>query len=56
MSWEQAATLPVALHTMHDALITNGRLKPGEAVLIQGASTGVGLMGLQIAKLKGARS
>ena len=54
MSYEAAATLPVALHTMHDALITNGRLQPGEAVLIQGASTGVGLMGLQIAKLKGA--
>lgn len=54
MSFETAATLPVALHTMHDALITNGRLQPGEAVLIQGASTGVGVMGLQIAKLKGA--
>jgi NADPH2:quinone reductase len=55
MSFEQAATLPVALHTMHDALITNGRLKAGESVLIQGASTGVGIMGLQIAKHKGAR-
>jgi len=54
MSFEQAATLPVALHTMHDALVTHGRLKAGEAVLIQGASTGVGLMGLQIAKHKGA--
>ena len=55
MTYEQAASLPVALQTMHDALITNGRLKPGESVLIQGASSGVGLMGLQIAKLKGAR-
>ena len=55
MTWEQAATLPSALGTMHDAIVTNGRLKPGEAVLIQGASSGVGLMGLQIAKLKGAR-
>jgi len=55
MSYEQAATLPVALQTMHDAVLTNGRLKPGEAVMIQGASSGVGLMGLQIAKLKGAR-
>jgi NADPH2:quinone reductase len=54
MSYEQAATLPVALYTMHDALITHGRMTPGDAVLIQGASTGVGLMGLQIAKLKGA--
>jgi NADPH:quinone reductase len=55
MSYEQAATLPIALQTMHDALVTNGRLKAGETVMIQGASSGVGLMGLQIAKLKGAR-
>src|SRR4051812_48609023 len=56
MSWEQAATLPVALRTMHDAIVTNGRMKEGESVLIQGASSGVGLMGLQIAKLKGAKT
>jgi NADPH:quinone reductase len=55
MTFPQAATLPVALQTMHDALVTNGRLASGESVLIQGASSGVGLMGLQIAKLKGAR-
>ena len=55
MGYEQAATLPVALQTMHNALVTAGRLKAGEAVMIQGASSGVGLMGLQIAKLKGAR-
>lgn len=55
MTYEQAATLPIALQTMHDALVTNGRLKPGEAVLIQGASSGVGLMALQIAKYCGAR-
>jgi NADPH:quinone reductase-like Zn-dependent oxidoreductase len=55
MSYEQAATLPVALQTMHNALVTVGRLEAGETVLIQGASSGVGLMGLQIAKLKGAR-
>ena len=55
MSWEQAATLPIALQTMHNALVTTGRLKATETVLIQGASSGVGLMGLQIAKLKGAR-
>jgi len=55
MGYEQAATLPVALQTMHDAVVGNGRLKAGETVMIQGASSGVGLMGLQIAKLKGAR-
>lgn len=54
MAFDQAATLPLALLTMHDALVTNGRLQKGESVLIQGASSGVGLMALQIAKLKGA--
>ena len=54
MSFEQAATLPVALATLHNALVTAGRLTAGERVMIQGASSGVGLMGLQIAKLKGA--
>lgn len=55
MSFEQAATLPIALQTMHDALVGNGRLQAGESVLIQGASSGVGLMGLQIAKYLGAK-
>jgi NADPH2:quinone reductase len=54
LSWEQAATLPIALQTMHDAVVTHGRCQPGSAVMIQGASSGVGLMGLQIARLMGA--
>lgn len=54
MSFDSAAILPLALLTMHDAIMTHGRLRPGEAVLIQGASSGVGLMGLQIARHMGA--
>jgi NADPH:quinone reductase-like Zn-dependent oxidoreductase len=54
MTYEQAACLPVALQTMHNAIVTAGRLKRGETLLIQGASSGVGLMGLQIGKLLGA--
>ncbi len=54
-SWEQAATAPVAFMTMHDAVVTNGRLVPGEAVLVQGVTSGVGLVAFQIARLKGAR-
>ncbi|MBE7247381.1 MAG: zinc-binding dehydrogenase [Actinomycetospora chiangmaiensis] len=54
LPFEVAATLPVALQTMHDALITQAHLKPGETVLIQGASSGVGLMGLQIARWRKA--
>ena len=56
MSFEQAATLPVALYTMHNAIVTNAKIQPGETILIQGASSGVGLMALQIAKLKGAKT
>jgi NADPH2:quinone reductase len=55
MTFTQAATLPVALQTMHNAVVTAGRLKAGEAVMIQGASSGVGLMAMQIAKAMGAR-
>jgi NADPH2:quinone reductase len=54
MSYAQAACLPVALQTMHNAIVTAGRLKAGETLLIQGASSGVGLMGMQIGKLMGA--
>jgi len=54
MTYEQAACFPVALQTMHNAVVTAGRLKRGETLLIQGASSGVGLMGMQIGKLMGA--
>jgi NADPH:quinone reductase len=54
MSWEQAACMPVAVQTMHNALVGAGRLRKGETVLIQGASSGVGLLGMQIAKHMGA--
>jgi len=54
MTYAQAACLPVALQTMHNAVVTAGRLKAGEALLIAGASAGVGLMGMQIGKLMGA--
>ena len=54
MAYQTATCLPWALQTMHNAIVTVGRLKTGESVLIQGASSGVGLLGLQIARLKGA--
>ncbi len=54
MTYEQAACFPVALQTMHNAVVTAGRLKRGETFLMQGASAGMGLMGMQIGKLTGA--
>jgi NADPH2:quinone reductase len=54
MTFAQAACFPVALQTMHNAVVTAGRLRRGESLLIQGASSGVGLMGMQIGKVMGA--
>lgn len=55
LSWEEAATIPVSYNTEHNALITNARLRPGESVLINAASSGVGVAAVQIAKLFGAK-
>lgn len=54
VSLEQATTFPVALQTEHDAIKTHGQLEPGQSILVQGASSGVGLMAMQIAKFFGA--
>ena len=54
VSWEQAASIQGNMQTMHDAIVTNGNFKIGQSVFIQGASSGVGIMGMQIAKALGA--
>lgn len=55
MDFAEAACYPVALQTMHDAVVVRGRLVRGETVLVQGASSGVGLMAMQIARRFGAK-
>lgn len=55
LSWQEAAAIPVAYMTEHDALITNARFQCGESVLINAASSGVGVAAIQLAKLFGAR-
>jgi len=55
MDFVTASTLPIALATMHNAIVTIGNFTKGQTILIQGASSGVGLMGLQIAKYLGAK-
>ena len=55
MDFVTASTLPIALATMHNAIVTIGNFTKGQTILIQGASSGVGLMGLQIAKHLGAK-
>ena len=55
MDYIKASTYPIALATMHNAIITAGNFAKGQSILIQGASSGVGLMGLQISKYLGAK-
>lgn len=55
LSWEEAATFPVAYMTEYNALITSALLQPGETVLVHGAAAGVGVAAIQIAKLFGAK-
>jgi len=54
VSFEQAAALPVAYGTAIRMMNTIGKIKPGEKVLILGASGGVGVCCVQLAKLAGA--
>lgn len=54
MSWADAAATPAALFTAHDALVTAGRMQPGDRVLVHAASSGVGIAALQVARELGA--
>jgi NADPH:quinone reductase-like Zn-dependent oxidoreductase len=54
VTFEQAASLPVAYGTAHRMLITHKTVEPGEKVLVLGASGGVGTGCVILAKLLGA--
>lgn len=55
LSWVEAASLPIALGTEHDALQQVG-FRAGQHVLVLGATSSVGLIGVQMAKALGAES
>ena len=55
VSFELAASYQMAYGTSYHALLQRGELKKDDEVLILGASGGVGLAALDIAKAKGAR-
>jgi len=55
LSWPEAAALPLVTLTAWHMLSTQARVQPGEDVLVHAAGSGVGSLGIQIAKLFGAR-
>lgn len=55
LSWEEAAATPLVLLTAWHMLVTRAQLKAGEDLLLWGASSGIGTMAVQLAKVMGAR-
>jgi len=54
LSWEEAAAAPIVFLVVYDMLVAQGRLKPGEWLLVTGITSGVGVAALQTAKALGA--
>lgn len=54
VTFEQAASVPIAAFTALQGLRDKGRLQPGQKVLVNGAAGGVGTFAVQIAKSFGA--
>lgn len=54
LSFEEAACLPVAWSTAYRMLFTQGALKPGDRVLVQGAGGGVASAAISLAAAAGA--
>ena len=55
LSWVEAGAWLNVFCTAHDAIVTNAGLKKGESILVNAASSGIGVAALQIARLLGAR-
>ena len=55
LDWAEAAALPLVTLTAWHMLIARAQVQPGEDVLIHAAGSGVGSLGIQIARLRGAR-
>ncbi|HEV2881398.1 MAG TPA: NAD(P)H-quinone oxidoreductase [Pyrinomonadaceae bacterium] len=56
LGWEEAAAVPEAFITAHDALFTQGNLAMGERLIVHAAGSGVGLAAVQLARAAGAQT
>ena len=56
LSFVEAAAVPEAFITAHDAIFTQGNLQKGETLLIHAVGSGVGLAALQLAKAKAIKT
>lgn len=54
LSWTDAAAVPEAFITAHDALVTQAEVRPSERVLIHAVGSGVGLAAMQLTRAAGA--
>src|SRR5438034_7422269 len=55
MPFDEAGAFPIAYFSSHVAIRWQGRLEPGETLLVLGAAGGVGLTAVEIGKALGAR-
>src|ERR1022692_925149 len=55
LDWPAAGGLPEVFTTAHDAIFTQGQLRPGEHLLVHGGAGGVGSAAIQLSKAAGAR-
>lgn len=56
LTWEEAASIPMVLATAWRMLVTRAKIKPGDFVLVWGATGGLGCMAIQICKLFNAQA
>ncbi len=55
LDFVQAASLPETIFTVYANLFESGELKPGQTSMIHGATSGIGVTAIQLAKAAGAK-
>ena len=56
VSWEDAGAIPIVFLVSYDMVLAQGHLRPGEWLMVTGASSGVGVASIQIARAIGAHT